>query len=105
MENKRGKHPDKSDKAAKKQGKSKSDRKHHEKPSDLDKTKNKELFNICLKGVPKDGDKAVCFPNMSVAGCKVKACRLSHTLPQSAMSETVTQALTSLYGALRGDLP
>ena len=101
---KRGDTADKGGKAAKKKGKGKDDR-AHDTLSVADKAKNKELFALCLKGVPKDGDKAVCFPNMSAAGCKVKACRLSHTLPKSAMPETVTQALTSLYGVLRDDLP
>ena len=78
---KRGGTADKGEKAAKKKGKGKGDRAHNDTLSVADKAKNKKLFTVCLKGVPKDADKAVCFPNMSAAGCKVKACRLSHTLP------------------------
>ena len=104
--NKRGDNADKSDKAAKKKGKGKGARKEHEHLSTAEKVKNKALFDICVKGVSKDGDKSVCFHNLSAAGCQVKACHLSHKLvDKSSLTDAVTKALTSLYGVLRDDLP
>ena len=90
----------------KKDKKDRGKRRGHEKLSDADRAKSKELFDICFKGMPKDGDKNVCFHNLTTAGCKVKACRLSHKLvSKGSLPDTVVEALTSLYGALRADLP
>ena len=104
--NKRGGTADTGDKAVKKKRKGKGDRKENEHLSVADKAKNKALFDTCVKGIPKDGDKPVCFHNLSAAGCQVKACRLSHKLVDKAsLTEAVNKALTSLYGVLRDDLP
>ena len=78
----------------------------NDKLSDTEQAKSKELFDICFKGMPKEGDKNVCFHNLTTAGCKVKACRMSHKLvPKGSLPDTVVAALTSLYGELRADLP
>ena len=104
--NKRGDSVDKGDIAAKKKGKGKGERKGNDKMSGADKAKHKELFDTCVKGIPKDGDKPVCFTNLTAAGCQVKACGLSHKLvDKTSLTDAVTKALTSLYGALRDDLP
>ena len=89
-----------------KKDKGKSHRRGDDKLSTEERAKSKELFDICFKGMPKDGTKNVCFNNLTAAGCKVKACKLSHTLvAKASIPSAVATALSSLYGALREDLP
>ena len=67
---------------------------------------SKKNFGIILRGIPKIGDKPICFHNLSAKQCKVKDCKRSHDLPlATSIKGDVLVAFKALYGPLRSDLP